>query len=137
MDSGIKCHSSCVLAYNDLKMNKKCRYLLFHIDNMEEIRLMKSAERDATLEDLRNDFKDAMNKNEGRYAVYDYEYPNKVSALVFVIWTPTTLSIKTNLIYAASMDAIKSQFQGIKHTLQAHDLDDISEENFKAKGQLK
>ncbi|CAH8444971.1 unnamed protein product [Heterobilharzia americana] len=109
-------------------MNKKHRYILFHIHKKEEIRILRQAKRDATYDDFKKDLTEAMQIGDGRYAVYDYEYPNKVAALFFVVWTPTNLNIKTKMIYAASRDAIKSQLQGIKHCLEAHDLEDISEE---------
>ncbi|CAH8834719.1 unnamed protein product [Trichobilharzia szidati] len=135
MASGIKCHPSCVVAFNDLKMNKRHRYILFHIHEKEEIRILRQADRDATYSDFLNDLIEAMKSGEGRYAVYDYEYPNKGTALFFIVWTPTSSNIKTKMIYAASRDAIKSQLQGIKHCLEAHDLDDICEEQLSRKGQ--
>ncbi|CAH8438616.1 unnamed protein product [Schistosoma guineensis] len=130
MNSGVKCHSSCLVAYNDLKMHKKHRYVLLHIDEGGEVRILKEAERAATYEDFRNDMINAMTLGDGRYVVYDYEYPNKTTDLFFIMWTPRNLSLLKNMVYASTMCSVKSQFQGIKHTLEAHDLEDISEERF-------
>ncbi|CAH8440191.1 unnamed protein product [Schistosoma margrebowiei] len=129
MNSGAKCHSSCLVAYNELKMMKKHRYILFHIDE-GEVRILKEAERAATYQDFRDDMIDAMKSEQGRYVVYDYEYPNKSAELFFIMWTPRNLSPWKNMVYASSKCAVKSQFQGIKYFLEAHDLEDISEERF-------
>ncbi|CAI2722962.1 unnamed protein product [Schistosoma spindalis] len=134
MNSGIKCHSSCLVAFNDLKMNKRHRYVLFHIDEGGEVRILKEAKREATYQNFREDMIQAMELKEGRYVVYDYEYPNKSADLFFIMWTPKNLSTKKNMVYAASKYAVKSQFQGIKHILEAHDLEDISEERFIEEG---
>ncbi|CAH8437118.1 unnamed protein product [Schistosoma intercalatum] len=130
MNSGVKCHSSCLVAYHDLKMLKKHRYVMFHIDGQGEVRILKEAKRAATYEDFRNDMVEAMKLGDGRYVIYDYEYPNKTTDLFFIMWTPRNLTLLKNMVYASTMCGVKSQFQGIKHTLEAHDLEDISEERF-------
>ncbi|CAH8439583.1 unnamed protein product [Schistosoma curassoni] len=130
MNSGVKCHSSCLVAYHDLKMLKKHRYVMFHIDERGEVRILKEAVREATYEDFRNDMVEAMKLGDGRYVIYDYEYPNKTTDLFFIMWTPRNLTLLKNMVYASTMCCVKSQFQGIKHTLEAHDLEDISEERF-------
>ncbi|CAH8439173.1 unnamed protein product [Schistosoma rodhaini] len=134
MNSGVKCHSSCPIAFHDLKMNKKHRYVLFHINDGGEVSILKKAEREATYQNFREDMIEAMELKDGRYVVYDYEYPNKCTDLFFIMWTPKNLSTKKNMVYAASKCAVKSQFQGIKHFLEAHDLEDISEERFNEVG---
>lgn len=96
---------------------------------------------EATYEDFRNDMVEAMKLGDGRYVIYDYEYPNKTTDLFFIMWyvvclclyefrTPRNLTLLKNMVYASTMCCVKSQFQGIKHTLEAHDLEDISEERF-------
>ncbi|RTG81493.1 cofilin [Schistosoma bovis] len=111
-------------------MLKKHRYVMFHIDERGDVRILKEAVRAATYEDFRNDMVEAMKLRDGRYVIYDYEYPNKTTDLFFIMWTPRNLTLSKNMVYASTMGSVKSQFQGIKHTLQAHDLEDISEERF-------
>ncbi|CAH8440207.1 unnamed protein product [Schistosoma margrebowiei] len=79
MNSGAKCHSSCLVAYNELKMMKKHRYILFHIDE-GEVRILKEAERAATYQDFRDDMIDAMKSEQGRTVFY-YVDPEKLKPL--------------------------------------------------------
>ncbi|OON17146.1 Cofilin/tropomyosin-type actin-binding protein, partial [Opisthorchis viverrini] len=143
--SGVKCHQSCIDAYNELKLRKNHRYILFHIRNNEEIQVLRKADRNATYEDFYQDLITAMDEGEGRYAVYDYEVPGKLPTLIFISWyvqvthtdpfgrNPSPLSIKTKLIYAASKDAIRLKLIGIKHEVEANDIDEIAEEELRKK----
>ncbi|KAA0188037.1 Actin depolymerizing factor, partial [Fasciolopsis buskii] len=131
--SGVKCNQACIDAYNALKLRKTCRYILFHIHNNEEIRVLREAERSATYENFLDDLLKAMDKGEGRYAVYDYECPGKLPTLIFVLWNPSSLTTKTKMVYAASKDAIRLKLIGIKHEIEANDLDEIAEEELRKK----
>ncbi|TGZ73252.1 hypothetical protein CRM22_001623 [Opisthorchis felineus] len=128
MASGIKCSESCIDAYNDLKFRKDCRYILFHIFDDKEIRVCHKAERSATYDDFIRDLIAARAKGEARYAVFDYEAPGKLPSLIFITWTPSDLDIRAKMIYAASKDAIKGKLVGLKNYLDAHDLEDLREE---------
>ncbi|VDP72850.1 unnamed protein product [Echinostoma caproni] len=74
-----------------------------------------------------------MDHGEGRYAVYDYECPGKLPTLIFVSWNPSSLTTKTKMVYAASKDAIRLKLIGIKHEVEANDLDEIAEEEMRKK----
>ncbi|KAA3679825.1 cofilin, partial [Paragonimus westermani] len=99
----------------------------------------------ATYDDFKQDLLDAMDEGEGRYAVFDYECPMKMPTLIFVSWyanrkskwhlfrTPSVLNIRKKLIYAASKDAIQKKLIGIKHAVEANDLDEIEEEEIRKK----
>ncbi|KAF7232056.1 hypothetical protein EG68_11616 [Paragonimus skrjabini miyazakii] len=133
MASGVKCNQACIDAFNDLKLRKTYRYILFHIYNNEEIQILRKADRSATYDDFKQDLLDAMDEGEGRYAVFDYECPTKMPTLIFVSWTPSVLNIRKKLIYAASKDAIQKKLIGIKHAVEANDLDEIEEEEIRKK----
>ncbi|KAF5397850.1 hypothetical protein P879_07419 [Paragonimus westermani] len=133
MASGIKCSEACIEAYNDLKFRKTHRYILFHIPDNKEIRVCYKAQRSATYEDFVRDLVAARTNKEGRYAVYDYETDGKLPSLLFIVWTPADLDIRSKMIYAASKDAIKGKLIGLKNSLEAHDLEDISEEELRKK----
>nr|CAX75994.1 putative Cofilin-1 [Schistosoma japonicum] len=102
MSTGIKCDKSCYEAYEDLKLLKKYRYILFHIYNNQEIKVLHRAAREANYDDFMQDLITAMNAGEGRYAVYDYELKEKVNSIVFILWVPSSLDVKVRMIYAAS-----------------------------------
>ncbi|CAL8088911.1 unnamed protein product [Calicophoron daubneyi] len=131
MASGVSCHQGCIDAYNELKLRKNCRYILFHIKDNREIQVLKKADRSATYDDFVRELVEAMDEGEGRYAVYDYECPGKLPTLVFVSWNPSPLSIKKKMIYAASKDALRLKLIGIKHELEANDLDEVQEEEMR------
>ncbi|CAH8508208.1 unnamed protein product [Dicrocoelium dendriticum] len=133
MASGVKCHQSCIDAYNELKLRKQHRYILFHIKDNKEIHVLTQADRGATYDDFLGELIAAMEKGEGRYAVYDYECPGKLPTLVFISWNPSALNIRTKMIYAASKDAIRLKLIGIKHEVEANDLDEITEEELRQK----
>ncbi|THD28621.1 putative Cofilin actophorin [Fasciola hepatica] len=119
MASGIKCSDTCVDAFNDMKFRKTHRYILYEICDDKEIRVSYRAKRNLV---------SARKEKKALYAVYDYESPGKMPYLVFIVWTPTDIEIRKKMIYAASTDAIKRKLIGLKTTIQAHDLDDITEE---------
>nr|CAH8823961.1 unnamed protein product [Trichobilharzia regenti] len=135
MSTGVKCHRSCIEAFEDLKRNKNHRYILFHIENKQEIKVLHQANRSATYEDFKNDLVTAMNEGQGRYAVYDYECEGKLPTLVFILWVPSSLDVKMRMIYAASKDALKTSLIGIKRELEANDLEEIEEEEVRKKAQ--
>ncbi|TPP66837.1 putative Cofilin actophorin [Fasciola gigantica] len=128
MASGIKCSDTCVDAFNDMKFRKTHRYILYEICDDKEIRVSYRAKRSATFGDFIQDLVSARKEKKALYAVYDYESPGKMPYLVFIVWTPTDIEIRKKMIYAASTDAIKRKLIGLKTTIQAHDLDDITEE---------
>ncbi|CAH8432204.1 unnamed protein product [Schistosoma turkestanicum] len=133
MSTGVKCHRSCIEAFEDLKRNKNHRYILFHIYNNQEIRVLHQAQRNATYDEFKDQLVSAMNEGEARYAVYDYETEGKLPTLVFILWVPSTLDVRMRMIYAASKDALKASLIGIKREVEANDLDEISEEEVRKK----
>ncbi|CAH8430176.1 unnamed protein product [Heterobilharzia americana] len=135
MSTGVKCHRSCIEAFEDLKRNKKHRYILYHICDKQEIRVLHQAKRDATFAQFKEDLIKAMNDGEGRYAVYDYESEGKLPTLVFILWVPSSLDVKVRMIYAASKEAIKASLIGIKREVEANDLDEITEDEVRKKAQ--
>ena len=57
-----------------------------------------------------------------------------LAALLYRLFrNPSPLSIKTKLIYAASKDALRLKLIGIKHEVEANDIDEIAEEELRKK----
>ncbi|TNN12823.1 Cofilin/actin-depolymerizing factor [Schistosoma japonicum] len=128
MSTGIKCDKSCYEAFEELRLLKKHRYILFHIYNNQEIKVLHRAAREANYDDFMQDLITAMNAGEGRYAVYDFELEGKVPTMVFILWVPSSLDVKVRMIYAASKSALKAKLVGVKHEVEANDLEEIAEE---------
>ncbi|CAH8441093.1 unnamed protein product [Schistosoma guineensis] len=143
MSTGVKCHRSCIEAFECLKRYKKHRYILFHIEDDKEIKVLCQADRSnhqlisLLVAETYHNFKDSllkkMDEGEGCYAVYDYEAEGKLPTLIFVSWVPSTLDVKKRMIYAASKSVLKSSLIGIKHEVEANDVDEIEEEELRKK----
>uniref|UniRef100_A0A5K3F035 ADF-H domain-containing protein n=1 Tax=Mesocestoides corti TaxID=53468 RepID=A0A5K3F035_MESCO len=128
MASGVKCSENCIAKYNELKLKKTCRFILFKIDGEKEITVDQVGCRDCTFEN----FKEELNKLRGdaRYAVLDFEPEANKSDLVFVTWIPSDATVRTRMLYASSVDALKAHLTGFKGVVQITDPDDLSVEHF-------
>ncbi|KAH6847927.1 hypothetical protein B0I37DRAFT_376229 [Chaetomium sp. MPI-CAGE-AT-0009] len=136
--SGATVNQECVTAYNDLKLNKKYKYIIFKLsDDNKEIVVESTSEDGPEYEDFRNKLIKAEVKTKTgavskgpRYAVYDIQYElasgegirNKIT---FIAWSPDDAGIKPKMVYASSKDALKRALTGLAHELQANDTDDI------------
>jgi cofilin len=136
--SGATVNQECVTAYNDLKLNKKYKYIIFKLsDDNKEIVVESTSEDGPEYEDFRNKLISAEVKTKTgavskgpRYAVYDIQYElasgegirNKIT---FIAWSPDDAGIKPKMVYASSKDALKRALTGLAHELQANDTDDI------------
>ncbi|KAL3313331.1 Cofilin-2 [Cichlidogyrus casuarinus] len=132
MASGVKCDPKCIDDFNEMKLRKTHRYIIYHIKNESEITILEKGNREATYADFQQTLMDAMNSGEGRYAVYDYEMDNKNCALIFVVWTPSAIGVRSRMLYASSKDAIKRKLVGIKRCLEANDPDEIEEQEMRS-----
>ncbi|TWU78641.1 cofilin [Metarhizium rileyi] len=135
--SGATVSQDCITAYNDLKLSKKYKYIIFKLsDDFKEI-VIEEASDDKDWETFREKLIKATTKNKSgavgkgcRYAVYDFEYSlatgdgvrNKIT---FIAWSPDDASVQPKMIYASSKEALKRSLTGIATELQANDADDI------------
>jgi len=140
--SGATVHADCVTAYNDLKLNKKYKYVIFKLsDDNKEIVVDSTSEDGPEYDDFRNKLVNAQSKTKTgavskgpRYAVYDVQYDlasgegtrNKIT---FIAWSPDDANIMAKMVYASSKEALKRALPGIAVELQANDDDDIEWEN--------
>ncbi|KAJ4307034.1 cofilin [Collariella sp. IMI 366227] len=140
--SGATVHGDCIAAYNDLKLNKKYKYIIFKLsDDNKEIVVESTSEDGADYEDFRNKLIEAKSKSKSgavgkgpRYAVYDVQYDlasgegtrNKIT---FIAWSPDDAGVMAKMIYASSKEALKRALNGIAVELQANDADDIEYES--------
>ncbi|PCD41758.1 hypothetical protein AU210_004302 [Fusarium oxysporum f. sp. radicis-cucumerinum] len=127
----------CITAFNDLKLNKKYKYIVYKLsDDYKEI-VVEHASDNSDWEDFREKLVNATSKSRTgavgkgpRYAVYDFEYSlasgdgirNKIT---FIAWSPDDAGIQPKMIYASSKEALKRSLTGIATELQANDTDDI------------
>ncbi|KAJ6783726.1 hypothetical protein PWT90_05476 [Aphanocladium album] len=127
----------CIQAYNDLKLSKKHKYIIYKLSDDNKQIVVEEASSDKDWENFREKLINATAKSKTgavgkgpRYAVYDFEYSlasgdgirNKI---VFIAWSPDDAGIQPKMIYASSKEALKRSLTGLASELQANDSDDI------------
>lgn len=135
--SGATVAQECITAYNDLKLNKKHKYIIFKLSDDSKQIVVEDASSDQDWENFREKLVNATSKSKTgavgkgpRYAVYDFEYnlatgEGTRNKITFIAWSPDDAGIHAKMIYASSKDALKRSLTGIATELQANDTDDI------------
>nr|AGM32390.1 cofilin/tropomyosin-type actin-binding protein [Coptotermes formosanus] len=134
MDIGIKVSDEVVQLWNELKIGKKYRWVIFTFSaNLKEIIVEKKGEKDASY----SSFLDELPPKDVRYAIYDYDFPMEDGTvrnkIVFVIWAPDVAPARRKMIITGSKVSLKNALPGVSVELQANDDADISEENMKTR----
>ncbi|KAK7747974.1 cofilin [Cytospora paraplurivora] len=135
--SGANVNEECVSTWNDLKLSKKYKYIIYKLsDDLKEI-VVETLGTNKDWEEFRSALINAKTVSktgqEGkgpRYAVYDFEYSlssgeGDRNKLTFIAWSPDDAGIKAKMVYASSKDALKRALSGIAVEIQANDSDDI------------
>ncbi|KAI7898465.1 uncharacterized protein BX663DRAFT_461812 [Cokeromyces recurvatus] len=128
MSSGVAVNDQCLEVYQDLKLRKKYKYIIFKLsDNNQEIVVDKTSDNldyDSFLADLP--------PNEPRYAVYDFEYEKpgegKRSKITFYAWIPDTSKVRQKMLYASSKDALRRNLVGLAIEIQGTDASEVDYE---------
>nr|CDS31102.2 actin depolymerizing factor protein [Hymenolepis microstoma] len=113
--------------FNDLKLRKDCRYIIYKIEGTKEIVVSEVCERDCDFEHFRQRL---LSDNSPCYAALDFEPEKNNSSLVLVSWIPDSAVVKDRMLYASSLDALKSKLVGCKAVLQLNDAGDLTETYF-------
>lgn len=140
--SGATVNAECVTAYNDLKLNKKYKYVIYKLsDDNKEIVVDSTSEDAPEYEQFREKLINAQSKSKTgavgkgpRYAVFDVEYQlasgegtrNKIT---FIAWSPDDAGVMAKMVYASSKEALKRALPGLAVEVQANDADDIEWES--------
>ncbi|EUB61250.1 Cofilin/actin-depolymerizing factor [Echinococcus granulosus] len=126
--SGVKCSDDCLAKYNELKLKKTCRYILYKIEDQKEIVIDQIGDRNCTFDQFKTELENL--EKSARYAVLDFESDSNKSHLLFISWIPDNASVRERMLYASSVDALKSQLTGFKSYLQLNEKSDLTRENF-------
>eukprot|EP00933_Yihiella_yeosuensis_P062320 TRINITY_DN6527_c0_g1_i1.p2 TRINITY_DN6527_c0_g1~~TRINITY_DN6527_c0_g1_i1.p2 ORF type:complete len:138 (+),score=56.11 TRINITY_DN6527_c0_g1_i1:95-508(+) len=132
MSSGVAVNDECVEIYNQIKMKKDLKFIVFKIKDSKEIVVDVTGGTDKTYKD----FADALPDNEPRYALIDVDYTTDdgrpQNKLTFVAWSPDDgAPVKMKMLYASSKDALKKKLAGIMKELQANEKAEVEEEELK------
>ncbi|KAI7889386.1 actin depolymerizing factor [Mucor mucedo] len=125
MSSGVAVNSECLDLYQELKLRKSYKYLIFKLsDNNQEIVVEKSSETGDY-----DDFLSQLPDNEPRYAVYDFEYEKpgdgKRNKITFYSWIPDTAKVRQKMLYASSKEALRRKLVGIAIEVQGTDASEV------------
>jgi len=135
--SGVSIAPECVSKFNELKLSKKIKYIIYKLtDDYKEI-VVEEASEDADWDTFREKLVSAKSKTKTgketkgpRYAVYDFSYDlasgeGQRNKITFIAWSPDDAGIQPKMVYASSKDALKRALNGLATEFQANDEDDI------------
>ncbi|KAI9316399.1 hypothetical protein BX666DRAFT_236525 [Dichotomocladium elegans] len=128
MSSGVGVNDQCVELYNEFKLRKKYKYIIFKLsDDHREIVVEKAAETGGY-----DDFLACLPESEPRYAVFDFEYEKPGEGMrnkiVFYSWIPDVAKVRAKMLYASSKDAIRKQLVGLAIEVQGTDFSEVDSE---------
>lgn len=139
--SGATVAQECIQTYNDLKLAKKYKYIIFKLSDDNKEIVVEEASNNKDWEAFREKLIGATTKSKTgavgkgpRYAVYDVEYElasgegtrNKIT---FIAWSPDDAGVMAKMVYASSKEALKRSLTGLAAEIQANDADDIEKDS--------
>lgn len=136
MSSGVTVSEKAKVVYDEVKKDKKYRYIIYHIKDEKVIEVESTGPRDAKY----SDFLEELNKfkEQCRYCVFDFPVnvstegsgdasSMSVDRLVLMTWCPEESKIKQKMLYSSSYDALKRALVGVYKYVQACDFEEASE----------
>ncbi|KAF8414953.1 actin depolymerizing factor [Boletus edulis BED1] len=136
MASGVKVTDECLTTFQNLKLGKKLKYIIFNLNkDLTEIVVEKSSE-----ESDYEKFIQELPTDGCRWAVYDFSFEKegegRRNKLYFISWAPDNAKVKSKMVFASSRDALRRKLDGIALEIQGTDLDEVSYETVLAKAML-
>ncbi|CAH6719728.1 cofilin [[Candida] jaroonii] len=127
--SGVSVADDSLSAFNDLKLGKKYKYIIFGLNDSKTQIIVDKTSTDSDYESFIGD----LPENSCKYAIYDFEYEigggeGKRSKIVFFTWSPDTASIRDKMIYASSKDSLRRALNGVSSDIQGTDFSEVSYE---------
>lgn len=128
--SGVSVADESLTAFNELKLGKKYKYIIYTLNEDKTKIIVKETSLDGDYDN----FLEKLPENDCLYAVYDFEYEisateGKRSKMIFIAWSPDTAPIRAKMVYASSKDALRRALNGISTDIQGTDLSEVSYES--------
>lgn len=135
--SGIAISKECIQAYQELKLYKKYRFIIYKLSDDFRTVEVEELSNDGDWENFREKLISAQTKSKNgsmgkgpRFAIYDFNYElssgeGSRNKIVFISWSPDDAAIQAKMIYASSKDGLKRALEGIASEFQANDEDEI------------
>jgi len=135
--SGVTVSTAAKTVYEEVKKDKKYRYVIYHIKDEKVIDVELTAPREATYSEFLEQLQKF--KDECRYCVFDFpanipvesgqeKSSMSVDRLVLMTWCPESSKIKQKMLYSSSYDALKKALVGVYKYVQACDFEEASQE---------
>ncbi|QLL30370.1 hypothetical protein HG536_0A01870 [Torulaspora globosa] len=127
--SGVAVADESLQAFNDLKLGKKYKFVLFALNDSKTSIVVKETSTDQSYDA----FLEKLPENDCLYAIYDFEYEingneGKRSKIVFYTWSPDTAPVRSKMVYASSKDALRRALNGVSTDIQGTDFAEVSYE---------
>ncbi|GAB6021715.1 hypothetical protein CHUAL_004295 [Chamberlinius hualienensis] len=126
LSSGVSVSTKVETTFNELKLQKKYRYVVLVIRNEREIDVETVGLRHATYADFLRDI-EVGGKAECRFGIFDLENV-KCNSLFSMSWCPATAIVRQKVLYASSYLELKKSLQGLAGNVQATERSEASEE---------
>jgi len=134
MASGVLANPDCITAYEQLRMKKGVKYVLFALSkDFKEIVVEESGEdkKELSNEEQYREFTSKLHTDSPRYGVFDFEYEieeGKRNKICFIIWTPDEAKVRQKMVYASSKDSLRKSLTGVGVDIQATDPSEVDYE---------
>ncbi|QLQ77936.1 hypothetical protein HG537_0A01830 [Torulaspora globosa] len=127
--SGVAVADESLQAFNDLKLGKKYKFVLFALNDSKTSIVVKETSTDQSYDA----FLEKLPEDDCLYAIYDFEYEingneGKRSKIVFYTWSPDTAPVRSKMVYASSKDALRRALNGVSTDIQGTDFAEVSYE---------
>ncbi|KAN0139838.1 actin depolymerizing factor [Lactarius tabidus] len=138
MSSGVTLDDECLVKFQELKLGKKLKYIIYKL-NKENTKIVVEK---ASLGGDYEDFMEDLPPKQCCWGVFDLEYRKDVpdgepvvkqNKLVFFSWSPDDAKIKDKMVSASSKDALRRALVGIQIDVQASEYSDVAKEAVVAK----
>ncbi|CEG74210.1 Putative Cofilin [Rhizopus microsporus] len=135
MSSGVSADNECIAKFNELKLRKSFKYIIYKLSDDNKQIVIEKAVESGSYDNFLND----LPENEPRYAVYDFDYvkpeEGQRNKITFFSWSPDTSRIRDKMLYASSKDSLRRQLQGVAVEIQGTDASEVAYETVLEKAQ--
>ncbi|TKY88638.1 hypothetical protein EX895_002269 [Sporisorium graminicola] len=126
MSSGVKVSQECLDKFQELKLGKKIKYIIYSLNDKNTEIIVQNTSTSTSYDD----FLAELPPTECRYAIYDFEYEKadagKRNKICFFSWSPDDAKIKPKMVFASSKDALRKALVGISTEIQGTDFSEVS-----------
>jgi len=126
MSSGVTVNPECLTMYEDLKLRKKYKYIIFEVNDAKTEIIVKKTSTSKDYDEFLTD----LPENGCRWAVYDLEFEKEDGGvrqkIIFYHWSPDGAKIKDKMVSASSRDAIRRSLVGIATEIQGTDDSEVA-----------